>query len=133
MARQYILKHTNKALFKRIGNILLSYNDQIKERNDILLGSPLPPDGMPRGNNVGRPTENKALRLAQIDAELYAIDQSIIEMQGELSGKVDDDFDVLKAYWNYAYYDCHKGGCEKSWNNFKHTFSYKIAKKLNLI
>lgn len=133
MARQYYLKHMKPALFRRIRDILASYDDQLIERNDILLGSPLPPDGTPRGNSVGRPTENKALRLAQIDAELYAIDQSIIEMQGELSGKVDDDFDVLKAYWNYAYFDCHKGGCEKTWNNFKHTFSYKIARKLNLL
>ena len=133
MARQYILKHTSKALFGRIRSILESYDDQVRERNDILLGSPLPSDGMPKGTYVGRPTEDKAIRLAQIDAELQAVEQSVVEMQGELSGKVPDEFDVIKAYWDYAYYDCNKGGCPKSWNNFKHTFSYKIAKKLNLI
>ena len=38
-------------------------NDIEEMENEILESSPLPPDGQPRGNEVGNPTEGKAIRI----------------------------------------------------------------------
>ena len=44
----------------------LLYKKEIEvERERILNMSPLPPDGMPRGNSVSNPTESKAIKLIE--------------------------------------------------------------------
>lgn len=46
---------------------LAAYHDNLRDlealREDILEGSPGPPDGMPRGNTTSNPTADKAMRL----------------------------------------------------------------------
>ena len=46
---------------------LYAYHENLHEvalrKEEILEGSPAPPDGMPRGSQTSNPTESKALRL----------------------------------------------------------------------
>lgn len=146
MARTYIRKtgpcaKVPKAIRIQIKYKLMDYDRLVKERFDIMHGSPPPPDGMPRGGGVGKPTEEKAVRLAMIDIELKAIDQSASEIRGEYDTKVHWDFNPIKAYWSYDYYNymhIRKGGTDegpsrRTWNRYKDYLTYKIAKKLKLI
>ena len=52
---------------QNVENELRQYYNNLEileeEENDILEGSPPPPDGQPKGNGVGNPTEAKTLRL----------------------------------------------------------------------
>lgn len=50
----------------------LLYKKEIEvERERILNMSPLPPDGMPRGNSISNPTESKAIKLIESTAILF--------------------------------------------------------------
>ena len=57
----------NKATENFIAAELAAYHDNLRElellREEILEGSPGPPDGMPRGNTTSDPTADKAMRL----------------------------------------------------------------------
>lgn len=57
----------NKSIENFIEGELYAYHDNLKEiqlrREEIIEGSPGPPDGMPRGNATSNPTESKAMRL----------------------------------------------------------------------
>lgn len=145
MARNYQLKRNNRYymphdLYMRVQYIIKGYDRLKKDYMDILYSSPPPPDGMPRGNENGSPTERKALKLEQIGQELEAIDQSCVEIRGKYSGKTDEEFDPIKAYWSYDYFNyVHKrknegdlGPSRRTWNYYKAMLSGLIAQKLNL-
>ena len=52
--------------------------DRIKlEHDSIPGGSPAPPDGMPRGQNIGHPTEREALKMAALLDDLRAVEKSL--------------------------------------------------------
>ena len=63
------------------------YNEYKKEikniREEILEGSPEPPDGQPRSNRAGNPTENKAVKLSMsislksMEALVKAVDKTM--------------------------------------------------------
>lgn len=57
----------HKSIENFIEGELYAYHDNLKEialrREEILEGSPAPPDGLPRGNETSNPTESKALKL----------------------------------------------------------------------
>lgn len=63
------------------------YNEYKKEikniREEILEGSPEPPDGQPRSNRAGNPTENKAVKLSMsislksMEALVKAVDKAM--------------------------------------------------------
>lgn len=117
------------------------YDRLKKERLDVLYGYGNKVDGMPRGNRIGRPTEESAIRLAYIDDQLAAIDQSAVEMRGRFSKRVYEDFDPIKAYWSYDYFnyihirnkESDEGPSRSTWNRFKCVFSSMIAQKLKII
>lgn len=64
MKISYKIPHLVK---KKITTELYQYWDNLKElkemQDEILEGSPEPPDGQPRGNATGNPTEQKAIKL----------------------------------------------------------------------
>ena len=144
MPRNYQRKKSEplpQAIYMQIRYIIKDYDRLKHERLIALYGSPAPPDGMPRGTGVSNPTEDKAIRLALIDEQLKAIEQSEIEMLGRLSNRVYDEFNVIQAYWNYDYFnymhirkdDLDIGPSRRTWNRFKDVFSKEIAKRLKKI
>jgi hypothetical protein len=114
------------------------YDRLKRDRLDIIYGSKRF-DGMPKGSDLGKPTELKAIQLAYIDARLDAIDQTCVLMRGWLGDKV-NEFDPVKAYWSFNYFNCqHKrkgenddGPCRRTWHNYKDRFTEVIAGKLNI-
>ena len=57
----------NKSIENFIEGELYAYHENLREielrREEIMEGSPGPPDGMPRGNSTSNPTESKAMKL----------------------------------------------------------------------
>jgi RinA family phage transcriptional activator len=65
---------TDRRVYKYIEFELYHYSEYKKNienmRESILESSPEPPDGMPKGNNLGNPTESKALKLITVPSML---------------------------------------------------------------
>lgn len=139
--REYVGKKSGveRSVFFRVKYFLKDYDRLKRERISILYGSPPPPDGMPRGSASGNPTEDKAVRLMAINADLEAIEQSAVEVRGEYSGKVKDDWDPIKAYWDYNYFNCvhirtrqnPEGPSRSTWTRYKYDLTRRIADKKN--
>lgn len=123
-----------QALYKIKG-----YRNLVRRREKILYGSPSPPDGMPRGNGSSNPTEQKALVLAVINADLEAIEQTIIELQGKYSKTcTGEEFDAFEAFMDYGVFcyfrsDPQRDECphRSTWNRYRSEFAYLVMKKLN--
>ncbi len=139
--REYHRKscRVSPGVYKQVKGILQDYDRLKRDRLDILYGS-RQTDDMPRGSDVGMPTEQRAIRLSYIDNRLVAIDQSAVLMRVWLGEKVTESFDPVKAYWSYDYYNCqHKrtragdnGPSRRTWHRCKDRFTECIAEKLKL-
>lgn len=131
----------SRDVYYQVKGILMGYDRLKKERIDILHSAHYDISGMPSGTGIGDPTELKALKIADINERLKGIDQAASLMRGERSGKVSEDFDPIKAYWSYDYFNYqHKrtkespnGPCRRTWNNYKDRFSTAIAENLKII
>lgn len=142
MARNYFRKgcEISRDVYYQVKGILMGYDRLKKERLDILYGAQYAISGMPHGGNVGDPTAQKAEKLAAIDEKLKGIEQAAMLMRGERGDRVPEEFDPIKAYWNYDYFNCqHKrtkespnGPCRRTWNNYKDRFSWAIAQNLKI-
>lgn len=139
--RDYFPKYSElpKDVFDQVKSILRGYDRLKRERLDVLYGSGAG-GGMPKGNTPGIPTEQKAFKLSYIDERLEAIGQAGVLMRAWLGDKVCEDFDPLKAYWSYDYYNYqHKreekdseGPSRRSWTRYKHRYSAIVAQKLKI-
>ena len=77
----------DRRVYKYIEYEMYHYIEYKKEianiREEILEGSPEPPDGQPRGSGTGNPTESKALKLsmsigyAAMEKTVNAIDNAL--------------------------------------------------------
>lgn len=131
----------DKSLYRKIKYILADYDRMKRNRLDILYGSGGVSDGTPRGTSISKPTERRAERLAAIEDELWAIDQACILVRAVYSGKTCEDFDPLKAYWNYDYFNyAHKrtskspeGPVRRTWHRYKDFVTKTVAEKLNFL
>lgn len=146
MPRNYQLKKNNDYymphdLYMRVQYIIKGYDRLKREYINIAHSYPSPSlSGMPRGTMVGNPTLDKVTKLESISGELHTIEQSIVEMRGLYSNRVQEDIDIIKAYWSYDYFNyIHTrnglediGPSRRTWNYFKVLLSQKIAQKLKL-
>lgn len=142
MSRNYISKKCSisRNVYMQVRYKLADYDRLKLERLNILYGSGKPSDGLPKGNETGNPTEVKALKLAYLENELKGIDQAVLHFGGLYNKKTYEDFDIVKAYWSYDYFNyMHKrrneddtGPCERTWRRFKWAFSEKVAQNLKL-
>jgi len=129
----------SSGVYKQINGLMQDYDRLKKDRLDIIYGTKKP-DGMPRGSDVGKPTEQKAVQLAYIESRLKAIDQTCVLMRGWFGDKVHEDFDPIRAYWSYDYFNYEhirkdendNGPCRRTWNNYKDRFTESVAQKLNI-
>ena len=139
--REYYPKKSEipKDIYKQVVAILQGYDNLKKKRLDILYGTPQK-EQESRPSEPSTPTENRAIKLSQIDDRLHAVDQICVWMRGKLGGKVSEDFDPLKAFWSYDYYNCQhyrksggdNGPSRSTWNRYRWRFAALIAEKLEL-
>lgn len=130
----------SRDVYYQVKGILMGYDRMKRERLDLIYGAQYAISGMPHGSGQGDPTEQRAIKLAYINERLEAVDQAAVLMRAERGNKVGEDFDPIKAYWNYNYFNFqHKrtdksrnGPCARTWNNFKDRFSAIIAENLKI-
>lgn len=131
----------SRDVYYQVKGVLMGYDRLRKERLDILHSADYSISAAPHGGGIGDPTAQKALKLAAIDEKLAGIDQAAVLMRGERGGMVGEDFDPIKAYWSYDYFNYQhqrtagspNGPCRRTWNNFKDRFSAAIAQNLKII
>lgn len=140
--REYYPKYSEvpRDIYDQVKGILRGYDRMMRERLDLLHASCYQITGMPHGGGIGDKTAQRATKLACIDERLAAIDQTCVLLRGWLGDKVYEDFDPLKAYWNYNYFNYqHKrrgkdddGPSSRTWNRYKHRLTACVAEKLNI-
>lgn len=138
--REYYPKYAEipKDVFDQVKGILKGYDRLKHERLDILHGTPPKEEG--HSANPGKPTEQKAVKLAYINGRLEAIDQACVYMRGNFDGKVSYEFDPLKAFWNYDYFNCEHirkdegdtGPVYRTWLRYRHRFAAIVAENLKI-
>lgn len=134
---KYRLPH---GLYMQVLWKIRDYERLKRERLNVLYGSGGTADGMPRGSDVGQPTEQKALKLAYIDSQMAAVDEACTWIRGEYSGRVVEDFNPLDAFEDYGYFnysyvrkgDDDLGPCIRTWKYFRARLCYKVAENLNM-
>ena len=145
MARHYQPKNNNPYslehdLYMQMFYTIRRYPKLFERREKVLFGSPPPPDGMPSGKGeTSNPTERKAVVLAQLDAEIEAIEQTIIYLKGKYSNTyTGEEFDPYEAFMDYGVFCYFRSGkgkdiaqCKRTWNRYRSEFAYLVAKKLN--
>ena len=144
MPKEYQPKRNNSHymdhnIYMQMKYLLENYPNLKEQRERLLYGSPAPADGLPKGNNIGNPTEQKALVLCTIDGQIKAIEQVIFELQAKYSktytGK---PFNAYKAFLDYSEFCLYRSKrnkdtapCKRTWQYYRSEFTYKLAKKLN--
>lgn len=130
MPREYQRKKNNPYLlpdnlYDATISLIRDY-DRLKQRyEEILHGSPLPPDGMPRGSGVGNPTEQKAIKMEAIFQQLQNIEQALLQVPSE--------------YRNGVFREARFGGgypidaARSTYAMWKQRFVYHTAENMNLL
>lgn len=119
----YLLPH---CLYMRTLYIIRDYDRLKAETEQIIHESPLPSDGQPTAHNFnGSSTENKALRLAEIDAEIAAIETALSKLPVfyQLPIKNNILYDIRYP----------AGASSRTFKRYKQMFVFLVAKKLNFI
>lgn len=132
----YLMDHD---LYMQMVYLIRGYPNLLSRKQEILYGSPPPPDGMPRGNGTSNPTENKAITLAVINEQLKAIEQTMMDLKGRyqntFTGEEFQPYDAFIDKGVFSYYRSSRrkdsAPCDKTWNRYRSEFAYKVAKKLN--
>lgn len=87
-----------KAIETFIEAELYAFHDNIREvalrKEEILEGSPAPPDGMPRGSGTSNPTESKAMRLMTSRAVLCV--ERRLDVIKKVLDRYQNDLDMKK-------------------------------------
>lgn len=144
MPRHYQVKKNNpyimdKDVYMQMFYLIRCYPRLLGRREALLHGSPLPPDGQPRGSGTSNPTEQKAMMLCTIGTQIEAIEQTIVYMRGKYSTP-ERDFDAYEAFMDYGVFCWYRSKpskdmapCKKTWYRYRSEFAYHVAKKLNYI
>lgn len=142
MPRHYQVKKNNpyimdKDVYMQMFYLIRCYPRLLGRREALLHGSPLPPDGQPRGSGTSNPTEQKAMMLCTIGTQIEAIEQTIVYMRGKYSTP-ERDFDAYEAFMDYGVFCWYRSKpskdmapCKKTWYRYRSEFAYHVAKKLN--
>ncbi len=134
---QYYIENNN--IYRETLYIIRNYKGLLRQREQILYGSPVPPDGMPKGNLTSDATFFKASVLSTVETKIKAIEQTIAQMKEKYSNTYEgNEFDA------YASFDSYGKFCEyrsrpnrdlaphrKTWSRYRAEFVWNVAKKLN--
>lgn len=144
MPRNYQVKKNNPYwmphnLHMQMVYLIDGYEELLEQKKEVLYGSNPPPDGQPKGNSVGNPTEKKGLVLAEINSKIDAIEQVMFDLRAKYANTcTGEPFKPLESFRNYGvfcYFQSKKGKDKapspKTWRRYRSEFACKVAKKIN--
>ena len=68
--------HLSQSLYLRVLHTVRDYPRMVEKVNEVLYGSSNN-DGMPKSTDIGKPTEKKAVAIAETQETLNAIDNAL--------------------------------------------------------
>ena len=120
-----------KSLYKRVLAVIRDYDRQRQSHDEIIFGGGNTNIGMPHSTAVGNPTEQKGMRLAQIDDDICAIDAALRQIPSEYATYI---FDNIRYGYNYPSWVQNKDKANKAtWSRQRMKFIYFVAKNLKLL
>lgn len=140
--RNYIPKKdwVRRYKYKMIFYMICDYKNLIEQRNDIILKTPAPPDGMPRGSGTPDPTAERGVKIASLDGQAYdAITHVITNLHNKYSDTyTGEPFDAYEAFMDYGVFCYYRSkACKdeapskKTWSRYRGEFVREVAKKIN--
>ena len=102
--------------------LVKDYERMKLEYDNAIWDSPGPPDGQPRGNNTGDPTEREGMKRAELSKKLQAIEQAKLEIPEQ----------YREGVWNNILYKTPYPiiAGRTTWWTYKTKFLRRVAEKL---
>lgn len=106
---------------------------------DIIDESPEPSDGQPKGNGVGKPTENKAIRIINKTStrRLLTIESRLKAIEKVFDRLIDEDMEVVKLIFkegkSQIYTEMHNNISKDTYYNVMNKTIWLVAKELGEI
>lgn len=116
---RYILPN---AVYHQTIWVIRDYDRMCSELHDILVESPDPPDGMPRGSNTGDETYTKAKRREELRDKVSAIEDALELIPEE----------YRKGIWRNIQENRPFPSARSTYGYWKTIFVYEIAKKIQI-
>lgn len=84
MSNQYTTKNPKNAKRKAVlWRIRSDYDDMLEERERVLYGSKMTIDGMPTDKKISKNVEMRAIKMAEIDLFINAVDDALLTLPEE--------------------------------------------------
>ena len=105
--------------------IIRDYDRIVSELSDMMLASPAPPDGQPKGSSISDEVFAKTKRRDEYTAKKLAIEHGLEKVPEEYRRGVWDNIQMRKAF-------PHDAG-RSTYSKWKSRFIYEVAVKMNFI
>ena len=117
--------HLEQYLYLRVLHTVRDYPRMIEKVNEVLYGGGNN-DGMPNSNDVSKPTEKKAIAIAETQDTLNAIDKALKQIPIEYRHYIFENVVYGTAYpLDYA--------DKSTWSRWRVRFLYFVAENLKLL
>lgn len=140
MRKQYKIPNRIKEYVK---GELYNYWDNREQydelEKDIIDESPEPSDGQPKGNGVGKPTENKAIRIINKTStrRLLTIESRLKAIEKVFDRLIEEDMEVVKLIFkegkSQIYTEMHNNISKDTYYNVMNKTIWLVAKEFGEI
>lgn len=113
-----------KTLYRRVLSVIRDYDRVKSEVDNILFGSPERDIGA-AGGRIGKPTEAAAIRLAQYENDLDAVNKALDRIPPEYQKAVFSNVSYGERFPSIAHYN--------TWLKWRQRFIYYCAQNLKLV
>lgn len=130
MAKDYQRKTNNpyllpKTVYNRVLWLIRDYERMKAERNEIVHGYNCVQDGLPRGNEMGNPTMDRAIKLEMLGREMEAVEQALLLVDEDLRNGVMNNICYQVSYPFFP--------SIRTWGRARSKFIHKVAENLKLV
>lgn len=116
MENKYLLPHE---LYMETLWHIRGYRRLLAEYNAVVVESPPPPDGLPKGNGTGDPVFAKAAKLEKLHKEIYPIEEALKMIPQEYRVGIFTNILDRVPYPDYANI--------KTWKLWRQRYVYNVA------
>lgn len=116
MGNNYLLPHE---LYMETLWHIRGYRRLLAEYNAVVVESPPPPDGLPKGNGTGDPVFAKAAKLEKLHEEIYPIEEALKMIPQEYRAGIFTNILDRVPYPDYANI--------KTWKLWRQRYVYNVA------
>lgn len=112
-------------VYRQVLWLIRDYDRMVEEYDNAIWDSPEPPDGQPRGSNIGNPTEREGAKRAALYERIHAIEQALLVIPESYRQAIWDNIQYYARYPEYY--------SRRTYSTWRCRFLYTVAEKLYLI